>query len=476
MPEIGEVARIVSYIHKHLVGKTLAVVKAQHDENVFGKVGTTAAEFEKALMGKKILDAGQQGKYFWLIMSSPPHPVFHFGMAGWWKIRNEETAYYKPTKPEESIWPPKYWKFTLETAEKPKCEAAFVDLRRFARIRLLDCVAEDIRQTSPLVENGPDPVIDRDIVTEEWLAEKMASKKIPVKALLLDQANISGIGNWVGDEILYDAQIHPEQYSNTLTPEQIHQLHTSILHITSTAVSTLADSSQFPETWLFKHRWGKGKKDAPKNLPNGAKIEFVTVGGRTSAVIPSVQKKTGAVTGEAKKKGGKKKTADDAVDDDAEDGEEDAKNMEGKKPEPNKKKPTRARGKKAETAESETREDNDEDIANGATTIESKPTAPSKKNPIKSRSKKATDTRIETADDDDDDDDTNPAPLAQKKATTKKRAAPPSAAIPAAESSAPAPKKRKQAPKRQRELSEGEEVAKRWGLTGRRGRVIVSKN
>ena len=86
MPEIGEgsitsctqspshrhaytwyhiVARIVNYIRQHLVGKTLAVVKAQHDENVYGKVGTSAAEFEKALTGKKIMGAKQQGKYFW---------------------------------------------------------------------------------------------------------------------------------------------------------------------------------------------------------------------------------------------------------------------------------------------------------------------------------------------------------------------------------------------------------------------------
>lgn len=131
-------------------------------------------------------------------MSSPPHPLMHFGMAGWFKIRNEETAYYKPTKPEEPMWPPKYWKFILETAEEPKCEAAFVDFRRFARIRLLDCAADDIRQTTPLKENGPDPVIDQDVLTKEWLSEKLGSKKIPVKALLLDQANISGIGNWVG--------------------------------------------------------------------------------------------------------------------------------------------------------------------------------------------------------------------------------------------------------------------------------------
>lgn len=59
------VARIVHFIHKHLVGKTLAIVKAQHDEIVFGKVGTSAAEFEKSLTGKKVIDARQQGKYFW---------------------------------------------------------------------------------------------------------------------------------------------------------------------------------------------------------------------------------------------------------------------------------------------------------------------------------------------------------------------------------------------------------------------------
>lgn len=60
-----KVARIVHFIRKHLVGKTLAIVKAQHDENVYGKVGTSAAEFEKNMTGKMILDAKQQGKYFW---------------------------------------------------------------------------------------------------------------------------------------------------------------------------------------------------------------------------------------------------------------------------------------------------------------------------------------------------------------------------------------------------------------------------
>jgi len=119
---------------------------------------------------------------------------------GWIHIRGEPLAHYRPKEEDEEgvEWPPKYWKFTVETDSKPKVEAAFTDWRRFGRVRLVNCAAEDIRKTTPLKENGPDPTIDTDILTEEWLEQKMKKKHVPVKALLLDQANISGIGNWVG--------------------------------------------------------------------------------------------------------------------------------------------------------------------------------------------------------------------------------------------------------------------------------------
>ncbi|KHJ34208.1 putative atfpg-1 atfpg-2 atmmh-1 atmmh-2 fpg-1 fpg-2 [Erysiphe necator] len=65
MPEIAEVALVVHQIRKRLVGKTIRAVVAKDDANIFGKVGTTAAEFQNAMKEKKIIDAGQQGKYFW---------------------------------------------------------------------------------------------------------------------------------------------------------------------------------------------------------------------------------------------------------------------------------------------------------------------------------------------------------------------------------------------------------------------------
>jgi formamidopyrimidine-DNA glycosylase len=196
--QIAEVARIVHYLKKYAIGRVIKAVKTQEDTIVYGKVGTSASEFEKAMAGRKIVDAKQQGKYFWLEMDSAPHPLMHFGMSGWMKFSNDDTAYYRPAKQDEPEWPPKYWKFVLELDGASECQIAFVDARRLARIRLIHAKAEDMRNTSPLKENGPDPVLDKDILTVEWLSNKLKSKKVPVKALLLDQANISGIGNWVG--------------------------------------------------------------------------------------------------------------------------------------------------------------------------------------------------------------------------------------------------------------------------------------
>ncbi|KAK0629149.1 Formamidopyrimidine-DNA glycosylase N-terminal domain-containing protein [Bombardia bombarda] len=298
MPEIAEIARIVHYLRLHLVGKTIKKATAIDDANVFGKVGTTGSEVAAALTGKKVISAGTQGKYFWLVLDHPPHPVMHFGMTGWIHIKGEQTAYtnyYKKMKPDElDVWPPKYWKFKLQT-EDPTVEIAFTDSRRFGRVRLVDCPGETIRKHSPLVENGPDPVVDINIFTEDYLKKKMRSRHVPIKALLLDQATISGIGNWVGDEVLYHAKLHPEQYCDDFDDAQIKTLYESIRFVCQLAVDKLGDSDQFPEDWLFNYRWGKGTKGATSRLPNGENLAFLTVGGRTSCFAPNVQKKTGRV-------------------------------------------------------------------------------------------------------------------------------------------------------------------------------------
>ncbi|KAH9907407.1 formamidopyrimidine-DNA glycosylase [Xylariomycetidae sp. FL2044] len=319
MPEIAEVARVTHFLRQHLVGKTISKILALDDSNVFGKVGTSGPAFQKALAGKTVVGAGSQGKYFWLVLDTPPHPVMHLGMTGWVHIRGEQTAYTRYAErakgEDKEQWPPKYWRFHLETAsssnisssssrsgsgDDPKVEVAFTDARRFGRVRLVDCPGDEIRKYSPLVENGPDPVVDRDVFTEDYLRRKMRGRHVPIKALLLDQAMISGIGNWVGDEIMYQARLHPEQYSDDFDDADVAALYRAVCYVCDTAVAKLADSDQFPKDWLFNHRWGKGKKDAATTLPTGEKITFLTVGGRTSCVVPSVQRKRGRTAIDAK--------------------------------------------------------------------------------------------------------------------------------------------------------------------------------
>ncbi|KAL1903362.1 hypothetical protein Sste5346_000648 [Sporothrix stenoceras] len=300
MPEIAEAARIVHFLKTHLVGKRIKVAKAIDDASVFGKVGTTGDAVANALTGKEVVGAGSQGKYFWLVLDSAPHPVMHFGMTGWMHIRGMRTGYtnyYNKLKPEEAdAWPPKYWKFQLETDSNPKVEVAFTDPRRFGRVRLVDCPGASIRKHSPLVENGPDPVVDADTTfTEAYFLSTLHKRHVPIKALLLDQAFISGIGNWVGDEVLFNARLHPEQYCDEFSDAQMKTLYKSIRYVCKTAVDLLGDSDRFPADWLFQHRWGKGSKGSVAQLPNGEKLAFLTVGGRTSCFAPALQKKSGNV-------------------------------------------------------------------------------------------------------------------------------------------------------------------------------------
>ncbi|CAK7200775.1 hypothetical protein SEUCBS139899_003474 [Sporothrix eucalyptigena] len=300
MPEIAEAARIVHFLKTHVVGKRINMSTAIEDASVFGKVGTTGDEVAHALMGKKVVSAGSQGKYFWLVLDSAPHLVMHFGMTGWMHIRGMRTGYtnyYNKLKADEvDAWPPKFWKFRFETESDPKVEVAFTDPRRFGRVRLVDCPGASIRKYSPLVENGPDPVVDADTTfTEEYFLATLHKRHVPIKALLLDQSFISGIGNWVGDEVLFHARLHPEQYCDEFSDAQMKKLYQSIKFVCRTAVDLLGDSDRFPADWLFQHRWGKGSKGSVAQLPNGEKLAFLTVGGRTSCFAPALQKKSGNV-------------------------------------------------------------------------------------------------------------------------------------------------------------------------------------
>ncbi|XP_019091913.1 PREDICTED: formamidopyrimidine-DNA glycosylase-like isoform X2 [Camelina sativa] len=319
MPELPEVEAARRAIEENCLGKKIKRVIIADDTKVID--GISPSDFQNSILGKTIVSARRKGKNLWLELDSPPFPSFQFGMAGAIYIKGVAVTKYKRSAVKDSEeWPSKYSKFFVELDDG--LELSFTDKRRFAKVRLL----ANPTSVRPISELGPDALLEP--MTVEEFAESFAKKKITIKPLLLDQGFISGIGNWIADEVLYQARIHPLQTASSLSKEQCEALHTSIKEVIQHAVQVSADSKEFPVEWLFHFRWGK----KPGKV-NGKKIDFITAGGRTTAYVPELQKLSGKDAEKAAKvRPGKRcvKSKEDEQESEKED--ESAKPKKGQKP------------------------------------------------------------------------------------------------------------------------------------------------
>ncbi|KAF3329559.1 formamidopyrimidine-DNA glycosylase-like isoform X1 [Carex littledalei] len=279
MPELPEVEAARRALQAICVGRRIRRCSVARDSVVIS--GVSPLRLESALSGRSILEARRKGKNLWLRLDEPPFPSFQFGMAGAIYIKGVPVTNYKRSAVQPTDeWPSKYSKLFVELDDG--IEFSFTDKRRFARIRLLD----DPESMPPISELGPDALFEP--IQLNNFIDSLSQKKTGIKALLLDQCFISGIGNWIADEVLYQARIHPLQTAANLSKESCKLLHQSINEVIKHAVEVDADSSRFPSDWLFHVRWGKKPGDV-----NGEKIEFITAGGRTTAYVPELQKLMG---------------------------------------------------------------------------------------------------------------------------------------------------------------------------------------
>jgi formamidopyrimidine-DNA glycosylase len=171
----------------------------------------------------------------------------------------------------ESPYPPKYAYLLLET---DTYRIAFCDPRKFGKCELrTDC--GPLQALAPDAWLGPADVIGASILQQT----------LGIKALLLDQKRAcSGVGNWVADEIFYQCRMHPDQ--TFLSAMEARKLVDSMQTILAIAVQCLADHEPYPLDWLFAYRWTKKKAGRDSQ---GRSITFLQSGGRTSAIIASIQ-------------------------------------------------------------------------------------------------------------------------------------------------------------------------------------------
>jgi formamidopyrimidine-DNA glycosylase len=135
-----------------------------------------------------------------------------------------------------------------------------------------------VKKLGPDAFNEPLPI--------EVLTRAIQKRKAPLKAILLDQGLMSGIGNWIADEVLYHARINPGRLGTSISDNEAKRLYDAIAYVLDLAVTVEADYTRFPENWLFHHRWG-GAKGA--DIIEGREIQRDTVGGRTTAWVPAIQ-------------------------------------------------------------------------------------------------------------------------------------------------------------------------------------------
>jgi formamidopyrimidine-DNA glycosylase len=264
VPELPEVEAARRRAERQLVGRRLVSVATVPDPIVFEGVSPRRLA---TLAGRQVVAVRRRGKHLWMELERPPHLLFHFGMSGAFRLG-------RAGEPR-----PRFWK--LDLAAEGDRRLAFTDPRRLGRVRL----RRNPEREAPVANLGFD-VLDALPRTAE-VATILARHGAPVKAVLLDQSLFAGVGNWIADEVLYQARLDPRRPASSLTREEVGRLRSRLHDIVRRAVAVDADSARFPRTWLFHRRWGR-KPGA--HTARGEPITYLTVGGRTTAWVPSRQR------------------------------------------------------------------------------------------------------------------------------------------------------------------------------------------
>lgn len=281
MPELAEVETVCRLMREVLVGKRIAHVEVVPDALVFQ---ASRRNIEDALANRTVRAIGRRGKTFWLELAGPGPTVYgHLGMSGWIREVGAQGGTrlqaHGDAPFDDEHGRPRFLKLLLEA--RGGRGIAFTDPRRLGRIWLGPEPAEEMR----VLRLGRDAFDD--LPSPKELAALFARRKIPIKALLLDQGALAGLGNWLADEVLYQARIAPQRLASSLDAGEISALRRAIRSVVGHAVKVGADSDRYPRTWLFEHRWG-GSRGAQQI--NGHAIRRDEVGGRTTAWVPAVQK------------------------------------------------------------------------------------------------------------------------------------------------------------------------------------------
>jgi formamidopyrimidine-DNA glycosylase len=205
MPELPEVETIRRQLAPHLEGRGLAAVEVLDPRWTAPRA---PGEVAAALTGRTVLGLGRAGKYLIWELSDDLHLLMHLRMTG-------TLLFDPPADPPHT---------RVRVALSDGHRLVYIDPRRFGTAHLVE--SSQARAAYLGSRLGPEPLTGA--FTQSYLCTAARGRTAPVKAFVLDQRRIAGVGNIYADEALFRAGIHPLRAAGSLRPAQLEALREGI--------------------------------------------------------------------------------------------------------------------------------------------------------------------------------------------------------------------------------------------------------
>ena len=274
MPELPEVETIRKTLEHLTIGKQIEDVTVYWPKII--KKPVEHEQFIDALKGQTIEAVGRRGKFLIFYMTDLAL-VSHLRMEGKYGLF--------PTDEEMDKHTHVLFSFTDGT------QLRYKDVRKFGTMHLF-LKGEEL-SSLPLSQLGPEP-LSHDFTTE-YMMQSLSKTSRNIKAVLLDQTLVVGVGNIYVDESLFRAKIHPQRIASSLTGKEIERIVTEVKATLAEAIeqggSTIrtyinsqGQIGMFQQQLLVYGRNGEPCKEC------GSTIEKLKVAGRGTHICPSCQK------------------------------------------------------------------------------------------------------------------------------------------------------------------------------------------
>lgn len=267
MPELPDVESFKIYTRETSLRKQIVKV-ACPDKRVLKKI--SCSKIKKGLIGRQFIRINRRGKFLIFGVSGTPQKlIFHFGMTG-------DLHYIPQEAPREGL--DRFTRFLIGFQNSH--ELRWINVRGLGKIYFLS-EPKDI----PLIrEMGPEPF---SLSKQEFRKLLKVHQNRIIKAFLLDQRAIAGIGNVYSDEILFQAKIHPKRKIKELSSSEISLLFQKMKEVLREAVRVRPPLGMlFGAGWLLNHR----DKDMRCSRNGKHLLKKETIAGRSAVFCPHCQR------------------------------------------------------------------------------------------------------------------------------------------------------------------------------------------